>query len=72
MYCVTVISLSVPKLWGEGGGGPGKVFSLQKGESGFSSLSSGLMKEIVQSILVLQTPCYYGCSLLPTKSRSLA
>ena len=30
-------------------------FSLQKGESGFSSLSSSLIKEIVQSILALQT-----------------
>ena len=28
-------------------------FSLQKQESGFSSLSSGLIKEIVQSILAL-------------------
>ena len=30
-------------------------FSLQKGESGFNSLSSSLIKEIVQSILALQT-----------------
>ena len=33
----------------------GVLVSLQNGESGFNSLSSSLIKEIVQSILALQT-----------------
>ena len=47
----TNFTISVPKLEGEGGGGPRKdtrlFLSTKRGEW-FSSLSSGLIKEIVQ------------------------